>query len=219
MKKTLVVALTALAALSTTQAASAQWRTNPVGTNLSVEARVGAAFPTGDFADESDLDTGLSGALRAAFHFTPVFALYAGVSGAQWGFEEDFAEFGFGVIEGNLKEYGFDAGLKIIAPPFAGFGNIAPFLHGGAIFHRTEFDFDNEDLNDLFDEFGGRQSDLSLGFEVGAGLAFPLSPSLMITPGVRYLSFEPKFEESDEVDIDVSNLTYAALEIGLMYRF
>ena len=216
MKKSLVVALAAFVALSTAQAASAQWRTNPVGTNLSVEARIGAAFPTGDFADAEEIDTGVSGALRAAFHVTPVFALYAGVSGAQWGFEfEDDFE-GFGAVEGNLKEYGFDAGLKVTAPPFAGFGNVAPYLHGGAIFHRTEFDFDNEDLNDLFDEFGGRQSDFSLGFEVGAGLAFPLTPSLMLTPGVRYVSFEPKFEDAD---IDGESLTYAALEIGLRYRF
>lgn len=218
MKKTLVITIAALAALSSAQSVSAQWRTNPVGTNLSFEGRIGAALPTGDFADESDLDTGLSGALRAAFHFTPVFALYAGVSGAQWGFEiED--DFELGTVEGNLKEYGFDAGLKVTAPPFAGFGNIAPFLHGGAIFHRTEFDFDDEELNDLFDEFGGRQSDLSLGFEVGAGLAFPLSPSLMITPGVRYLSFEPKFDAADDEDFEGDSLTYAALEIGLLYRF
>lgn len=162
------------------------------GTPLLVEGRVFAGFPTGDFGRESDVQTGLGFGVEAAYNFTPTLALYAGYSRLRFGVE--------GGGDSGLVDSGVNAGLRYTLPVVQ---SLVPYLRGGLVYHQIELDAAG----------GNFSTDHGLGFDIGGGLAVPLSPRLSVHPSVSYVAYSPNVDESN---FDVSYITLGA---SLAYRF
>jgi len=62
------------------------------------------------------------------------------------------------------------------------------------------------------------ESDDAFGYEVGGGLAFPLAPTLTLTPAVRYRTHPAEFPmgSGGSEDTDVSYLSFdVGLKLGI----
>lgn len=162
------------------------------GTPLLIEGRVFAGFPTGDFGEGDDLDTGLGFGVEAAYNVTPSLAVFAGYSRLRFGVE--------GEGDFDLVDSGLDAGLRYTLPVV---GSLRPYLRGGLVYHELEIDRPN----------GNSSTDYGLGFDIGGGLAVPLSPRFSIQPSISYVAYS---SEVDGADFDVS---YFTLGTSLAYRF
>ena len=118
MKKA-IVGLFAVAALAAGAGHAAAQGTLPI----SLEARIDAGIPTGDFADA--FDVGLGWGVFGAFDLTPNFAIYGGYS--QFSFDLKDTD---GV---NAKDDGFDLGGRVLLG--TGAGVWTPFAQFGVLFH------------------------------------------------------------------------------------
>lgn len=197
-KNTMV--LTAAAVALTVTSASAQVAGPPISTEL----RGGTSFPTADFGEGDAVDTGWRFAGNVKLHFTPLLAAYVGYSRAVFGAGDDA-----GAIDGDVVDSGIGAGIHGSIP--RRLLGVSPWVRGGVVYHRA----------DLKGNFSGLsfsiESDRSLGFEAGAGFAFPLGRRLSITPGVSYTSYGAEFEfQGQSFDEDLSYLT---ADVGLSARF
>lgn len=187
-----------------------------------LELRVRAAFPTGDFGDEGSdgeqVTTGWGATLAGMFHVTPMFSVYAGYSHTLFG--TDLGELGdaleeAGFDEGgvDISDAGFDAGVRATFPALAG----GAFVRGGLVFHRVGLELSDELEEELegFLDPDDFDSELSLGWQVGAGLLLPLGPRLSASIGAAYTAYEPQYEDEDT---SAEDLTYASVEVGLEFR-
>ncbi|HEX7243325.1 MAG TPA: outer membrane beta-barrel protein [Longimicrobiaceae bacterium] len=157
---------------------------------LSFEVRAGAAIPTGDFAE--GLSTGYTVGANAMFNFTPMLGVYAGYTLNSFGFDDDT-----GLLDDDvsLNVRGFDAGLRAT---LASGGSFAPFVRGGIVSYKGELSSDD----------GSFSGDNEIGFEVGAGLDFPLGRQISVTPGVSFTS----------VDFDDDKVNFFRADVGLRFR-
>ena len=162
------------------------------GTPLLVEGRVFAGFPTGDFGEGDDLETGVGFGVEAAYNVTPAIAVFAGYSRLRFGVE--------GGGDFDFVDSGVNAGLRYTLPVV---GSLVPYLRGGLVYHELEIDTPE----------GSFGTDYGLGFDIGGGLAVPLSPRFSIQPSISYVAYSP---EVDGADFDVSYFTLGA---SLAYRF
>ena len=163
------------------------------GTPLSVEGRLFAGFPTGDFAD-GDLETGLGFGVEAAYNFLPALAVYGGYSRVSFGVDD--------ADDVNLVDSGFDFGLRYTLPALS---SLSPFLRGGLVYHELEVDADGQD----------QSTDRGLGFDIGGGIAIPLTPRFSLNPMVNYLRYSAEINGRND-DFDVS---YLGLGVSLAFRF
>ena len=152
------------------------------GTPVGIEGRLFAAFPTGSFGNT--LDTGLGWGVEGTFNFTPRLAVYGGYSRAR--FDDERA----GVSE--VTDAGFNVGLRGTLPALR---TLSPFLRGGLVFHELS---------------GSRTADNELGFELGGGIAIPLSPRFSVNPALSYLQYSPD---------NGSNVSYVSAGASRMFRF
>lgn len=165
---------------------------------FSVGGGAGAAIPTGDLAD-GDAELGFGFDLNAAAHFTPMVAAYARFSYYTFG-----ADTGDPTVDGNYNDSGFGLGARL---SFAGDGDgsMAPWLEGGLIYNKLEVEASSGGIS------GSVESDPGLGFEVGAGLDFPVGEGgLVIQPRAYYRSYSPE---------DGLTVSYAVVGVGLSYAF
>lgn len=179
MRKSIVSLTMALAAVAFAGTAHAQMRSP-----LSLEVRASAAIPNGDFANTGGgIGTGYGIGADAHFALTPQLGLYGGYS---WtGFDYDN-------FDDTLKETGVDAGLRASLGSGAAF---TPYLRGGVVYHKLE------------DRLGNRDS--RTGFEVGAGLDYPLGLVLSVTPEVSYT----RINRDDTPDV-----SHVRLGVGLRFK-
>lgn len=188
---------------------------------LGLELRVRAAFPTGDFGDEGSsgeqVSTGWGATLAGMFHVTPMLSIYAGYSHTLFGTDlgelgDALEEAGFDEDGVDISDAGFDAGVRATFPGVAR----GAFVRGGLVFHRVGLELSDE-LEEVLegeldpDEF---DSDLSLGWQVGAGLLLPLGPRLSASFGAAYTAYEPQYDD----DTTAEDITYASVEVGLEFR-
>lgn len=195
MKK-ISVGFLALAALAAAAApAHAQL---PNVTPFSFEVRGGAAFPTGDLADEDlgNAETGWTIGGSVGMQVIPFVGLgvYAGFTRSE-----------FGTADSDDLTYiaeGFDAGVRWNVPtPLL---PIDPWIKAGLVLHTFDAQAEGEDF----------ESERGLGFEIGGGLGFSLTNKLSITPGVSYTSFSYEVDgEDDEVTIN-----HIKVDVGLRLR-
>ena len=129
---------------------------------FSVEGRAGLAFATGDLGE--DLSTGYVLGANVGFNLMPLITLYGGYSYITFDLDDDVP--GAGDATWNVS--GFDAGARVNLP-MIGF---SPYVRGGVVYYESE-------LSDL-------DGESNLGFQVGAGLDFPLGAVVSITPEVSY---------------------------------
>jgi hypothetical protein len=193
LKRSLPLLAGALAAAALAAPAQAQL---PSITPFSFEVRGGLAIPTEQLKDDSQASTGtvLSGSVT--FHAIPLIGIYAGVTRASFGVDDEFSE------EGEYTSTGFDVGARLAIPtPLI---PIDPWIKAGLTFQKLEgSDFEDEDFN--------IETDTKMGYEVGAGLGFGFGP-VSITPGVSYVRY--KFDDFGE-DVDIG---YVKADIGVRIR-
>lgn len=165
---------------------------------IAVEVRGGYAIPTGDLGD-SDVDDGLGFGINAQLAVMPMLSVYGG-----WERYSFSADTGAEDIDSDIVDSGFRVGVQA-GLPFTPFIGVSPFVFAGGIYNKTEVELSGGGAS-----ISG-ESDSSLGYELGGGLAIPLGPALQLTPAVRYRSHSV---EVDDVDTD-SNMSYFTAEIGL----
>jgi opacity protein-like surface antigen len=149
-------------------------------TPFSVEVQAGAVIPTGDFADDF-ATTGFGFGINAAYRVIPALDIYAGYSWQRFGVDD--AE--FDDVDVDLDDSGFALGARLFVP---GMATLSPWVRGGVIFHQLKVSGSEGGFSASF------TSDRTVGFEVGAGLAFPVAPNFAITPAVLFRTYEPEFE-------------------------
>lgn len=169
---------------------------------LSVEVRLGGAFPTGEFAEEElgpGAEPGVAFAAGVLFHATPRVALFASYQRAVF----SCASCGDSGLLDELIDEGAGFGVQGSLPVAA-----SPWVRVGGVYHELVFSATDADL----------VSDAALGFQVGAGVGVPLLRGLRFVPGVFYRSYSADLDlgglPSESVDVGV-----LLLDVGLTYRF
>lgn len=195
LKRTLWIATSSIFIAATSLTAQSSW---------SVDLRAGPAFATQEAAD-SDLDTGFGFEGTLAYRFLPHLAGYAGWDWHTFGASDSLAG-----LEADIEETGYVAGLRF-EHPLAGESGPGPAvrLHAGATYNHIEIEDDDGEI--VADSGHG------FGWEAGAGLSFPVSDALRLTPGVRYRALS-RDVDVDDVTIGV-DLRYVAAEVGVSWSF
>jgi opacity protein-like surface antigen len=169
---------------------------------LSLEGRVGAVIPTGDFADGAK--TGFGFDVNAAYRVIPTLDIYAGFAWSRFGVEDD-EEFDTSV---DIDDSGFQVGARLHVPGVPG---VDPWVRGGVIFHQVKWNVSEGGLT------GSITTDRTVGFEAGGGVAIPVAPRVALTPAVTFRSYKPEFEFFGETaDMTVS---YVGLHLGARISF
>ncbi|HYW13524.1 MAG TPA: outer membrane beta-barrel protein [Longimicrobium sp.] len=131
---------------------------------LSVEGRLDYAVPVGDFDDLAD--EGTSWGAGVSLGITPAIGIYGTYS------QTTFQVAGFKDLD--LEDNGFSAGLTAALPSVS---ELSPWVGAGVVKHELAFEGDD----------GG--ADEKLGFEVGGGLAIPVSANIRLTPAIGYRQY------------------------------
>lgn len=164
---------------------------------IAVEVRGGYAIPTGDLGD-SDVDDGLGFGVNAQIAFMPMLAAYVGWERYSFGIDTETDS-----VDADITDSGFRFGLQATLP-FTPFIGVNPFVFAGGIYNSAEMSASGGGVSVSGD------SDSSLGYEFGGGLAIPLGPRLQFTPAVRYRSHSVEFG-----DADAGDMSYLTAEVGL----
>lgn len=174
---------------------------------FSVEVRAGAAFPTGDFGENEDVETGFGFEVNAKYQMIPLIAVYAGYDRYTFGGNtEGLAE----DVEAETVDSGLALGLQA-SIPLAVVTGLSPWVRGGVIYNQASAEISDGTSAITI------ESEQTLGFEVGGGLSIPLGPAISVTPGVRYRAYSPEFEFGGETT--EGDLSYVAAEVGLSLSF
>ncbi|HEV2147410.1 MAG TPA: outer membrane beta-barrel protein [Longimicrobiaceae bacterium] len=167
MKKSIVMMAAAVAAVGLAESARAQSLVP-----LAVEARASAAVPTGSFSDfEGGIGTGYGFGVNGSLKLNPLLGIYGGYS---WtGYDLD-------ARDETLTQQGLDAGVRV----GLGLLPMRPYARGGVVYHKL-------------DDGHGHDNERKLGYEVGAGLSFPLGMVISVTPEVTYTRINDAIEGQD----------------------
>ncbi len=171
---------------------------------LSLHARVGAASPTGDFAQRSPgiaAEPGASFEVGGVLRLAPFLGLYAAWQQERFGCEECGAV----SLDDRAVARGFEAGGEV-SSPFRPLG-LTPWARVGVVRHSLRFSREESSLS----------SEPGAGFGVGGGVRVPVGP-VAISPGVRYQSYsvDVEFGGYPTRRMDVSQLTF---DVGLLLPF
>lgn len=162
---------------------------------LSLQARVGAALPMGDFADRGpgfEAEPGVAFGIGAALRLLPMLELYGEYRQERFG----CGECADADIDGGAVSAGVEGGAQLNLPlgPLRGIG---PWVRGGVVYQALE----------LAEAQGGVASERGTGYAVGGGLRLGLM-GVAVLPGVHYRSYPAEFHFRDlpARSIDVSHL-------------
>ncbi len=193
MRNTKFRAAAVIAALATAGAAHAQSLPIP----LSVEGRVDAAFPMGDFGDQVESGAGFGAGASLGI------ARGLGVYGT-------YSQTRFGVPPGSsdtpdATDTGFSVGLTAALPGTG--ARVSPWVGGGVVFHGLELNGSDARIEE------------EMGFEVGGGLAVGVAPGVRLTPGVGYRRYEASVPALGGVAARDLTVQYLTAGIGLNIAF
>ncbi len=192
MRTTMFVAAT-LAAAAMATGAGAQSLPIP----LSVEGRVDAAFPMGDFADRAG--TGAGFGVGASLGIAPGFGVYGTYS---------HTRFGVGIGSDDTPEAtdaGFSVGVTAALPGTS--ARVAPWIGGGLVFHDLTLNGSSAAISQ------------DMGFEVGGGVAVGVAPGVRLTPGVGYRRYAATVGALGGVLERDLTVQYLTLGVGLNIAF
>jgi opacity protein-like surface antigen len=167
----------------------------------SFDLKSGVSYATEDLGD-ADLGVGIGFDGTFAYRILPHLSAYAG-----WGWNQFNAEESFAGKDIDFEETGYSLGFKFIHP--FGESNISYLVHAGAVYNHIEVE--NNDGDIISDSGHG------LGWQIGAGLSFPISGQLFINPTVSYRSLSR--------DIEIANVktgvdqNYITAGVGLSWAF
>jgi opacity protein-like surface antigen len=151
----------------------------------------------------AELDTGFGLGATVAYLIQPHLAAYGG-----WDWLRFHADQSFAGTDRDFEETGYTVGLRF-EHPFSYESEVLYRIEAGSTYKHVEVEDDSGDL--IADSGHG------LGFEVGAGLAMPLSDTWRLSPTVRYRLLRPEFEIAGATSH--GDLSYLGLDVGLSYRF
>ena len=190
-KVSLLIALLATATIATADAQGIL--------PIAVEGRAGLALPQGDWNDADNVETGFGYGLNVRLQLMPLISVYGG-----------WDRYSFGVEDAENVD-AVDSGLHLggqVSLPLSAVTGVSPFAFAGVVYNRTTMGFENGGVTVEV------ESDNGLGYEVGAGLAFPFAPTLTLTPAVRYRSHSADFPGGDAGD-DETTVSYLSFDVGL----
>jgi opacity protein-like surface antigen len=173
------------------------------GQNLSIEARGGAAIPTGEWNEDDEVETGFGFGGNVRVNITPMVAIYGGWEMYQFAVDTE----GLGDVDADLTDKGFRAGAELTIPMPA-YPSLMPFVELGATYNTTSLELSDDDASLEV------ESDATLGGEAGVGVAFALSPNLSVTPAVRFRTHDADFDDGQEA----LTVSYFVFDIGLRLR-
>lgn len=181
MKIVLSGALALAAGLGLAGAAAAQ-------SPISLEGRVGAAIPSGDFADVGKAAVTLGGS--TSLLVAPRVSVYAGYSDTRFDLKQ---------ADGTGVDSGWEIGARV-AFPGAGY---SPWIRGGVLLH------------DFSVKRGGVtvSGDSDLGFEAGLGVAYPIAPQVSFSPGISYRQYSTSYLSGAD-----QTVSYFTVDAGVRVR-
>jgi opacity protein-like surface antigen len=190
-----ITLLAAAAALfATVQTASAQTPT------LALDVRAGYAIPTGDWNEDDVFENALGFGANVTAMFTPQLGAYAGWETFSFPVEED--EEG---VEADATDAGFRAGLSV-SMPLSQSNSLTPFAEVGVLYNTLEISASGDGASiDI-------ESEASLGFEAGVGVAAALGERISVIPMIRYRQHEVEFEDFEG---DSETVSYLVVGVGL----
>lgn len=197
MRRITVLAATA-ALVATAQSVSAQ---TP---QFALEVRGGYAIPTGDWNEDDTFENGFGFGANAIAMVTPQIGVYAGWESFQFNVDED--EEG---VEADATDVGFRAGAMFNVP-LAQSPNLTPFVEAGVLYNKLEISASGDGASVEID------SESSIGFEAGVGVAVALGERLSVVPMVRYRQHQVEFEDIDAEDSE--DISYVVVGVGLRLR-
>lgn len=172
---------------------------------LSVEARLGGAFATGEFSNPGqalEAGSGYFGSVSGRLGLLPNLSVYVGYERAQMGCDACIAT----QLDDVLVDDGFGAGAIMDLP--LGPPGLSPWVRAGLVRRQLKMSGDGETM----------ASKPGIGFDLGAGITLPLTGPFQITPGLRYVRYPAEFEFTSVPNrsIDVSHV---GVDVGLTYQF
>lgn len=196
-----LVPITLILLASAAQAAAAQRLPD---LPISVEVRVGAGIPVGEFAEDEPgvgAEAGPAFGAGALFHLSDALSVYGAYSRTH---------FVCGACDATgLDEQLVDAGAEfgVHAMPVR-LGSVSPWLRAGGVYRQLTFSGEGGELS----------SDPGLGFEAGGGLSVAVTRSISIAPGVRFRTYAARLDLGDlpSRTVDVSQVL---ADVGIAFRF
>lgn len=146
---------------------------------FSLEPRAGASFPV----DDEALRTGYTIGGEAIFQASRVLGVYAGYNFNSYKVDLDPFEGGAQGLTVRAEVKGFTTGVRAT---FAA-GRLHPFFKAGLLVQSFGINVSGSEGEGSF----SRQGDNEVGFEVGGGAEFPLTPRFSLTPGASYNNVGP----------------------------
>jgi hypothetical protein len=168
---------------------------------LGADLRTTGAISTQQLAG-AELDNGLGIGGVVTYGLQQHLAAYAG-----WDWLRFHAVESFAGADADFEETGYTLGLRF-EHPFED-GSASYRVEAGITYKHVEVE---DEAGELVADSGHEP-----GFEVGGGIVLPLGESWRLAPSLRYRSLQPAFE-IEGVTRETA-LRYAALELGLSYRF
>lgn len=172
---------------------------------LSVEARLGGAFATGEFGTPGralEAGSGYAASVNGRLGLLSGLSVYVGYERAQMACDACAAT----QLDDALVDDGIGAGA-IVELPFGPPG-LSPWVRAGLVRRQLKMSGDGETI----------ASKPGIGFDLGAGITLPLTGPFKVTPGIRYIRYPADFEFTVLPDrsIDVSHV---GVDVGLAYQF
>lgn len=149
------------------------WMPSGAQHRVSVQVRPGATFATTRLGD-ANLKTGYGIEGSVAYRMVPGIAVYAG-----WGWNGFSAGESFAGKDMDFQETGYAVGIQLVHP-FSADLPFDYFLKAGLILRHIEVE--NPDAVVVADSGHGA------GFQVEAGLSFPVGDQWNVIPGIKYES-------------------------------
>lgn len=154
----------------------------PAQLALSLEARGGVAMPAEAF---EGAEGGQAGEVSATWHAWPLIGIYGAYQSNRFAWDD---------TGGHATDEGFAAGVRISLPPLL--VPIDPWIRGGVVVHQLKAET--------------RAVESGVGYELGAGLAFPLARGITLTPGVLWTRYR---------NGDLLRIRHLRADVGLRMRF
>jgi hypothetical protein len=174
IRNSLVRPLTLAAALVLAVPAASQ-------AQLSIEGRLGATLPTGDLSD-IDQTAGLGLAAELMYSVQTNFTIYGGVGHHRFTCDD---------CDTDVTSTGIQAGGKYL---FGSNTDAMPWVRGGLMLHRPDFD--------------GDTGDWGAGLDAGVGIDWNVGPAFYLVPALRFNTYS-----SEDF-----NLRYLTIDLGAHFH-
>jgi opacity protein-like surface antigen len=169
---------------------------------LAVEVRGSAAVPSGAWNEEDLFGTGLGGGATVTAMFSERQGIYAGWEMVRFPVDTEEAE----EVDADGTDAGFRAGLASFLP-ISALPGVSIFAEVGLIYNTFEFSATDGGTSAEI------ESDASLGYETGVGVAVRVAPRVDVIPVIRYRQHEAEFEIDGFEDSET--IKYFSYGVGL----